>query len=164
MWCAGHVAIVVLATLGLGVMDLMLPSAWAMCMSIGGSYGGTATGIMNTAGNLGWLGWGYRVWLHRGSYGRLQPAAAVDCVDGADCGGSFFPCGLHGWASFRGFSRVCCVEFVSGEEYVRHCERARRNPVLRSVRLSTPIPDCGRSDRRSGRDIVVRRARLRQTK
>ncbi len=53
----GHVAIVVLATLGLGVMDLMLPSAWAMCMSIGGRYGGTATGIMNTAGNLGgWIG------------------------------------------------------------------------------------------------------------
>lgn len=52
----GHVAIVVLATLGFGVMDLMLPSAWAMCLSIGGRYGGTATGVMNTAGNLGgWL-------------------------------------------------------------------------------------------------------------
>jgi ACS family glucarate transporter-like MFS transporter len=52
----GHVAIVVLATIGFGVMDLMLPSAWAMCMSIGGQYGGTATGVMNTAGNLGgWL-------------------------------------------------------------------------------------------------------------
>jgi len=51
----GHVAIVVLATLGFGVMDLMLPSAWAMCMSIGGQFGGTATGVMNTAGNLG--GW-----------------------------------------------------------------------------------------------------------
>jgi len=50
-----HTAIVVLATLGFGVMDLMLPSAWAMCMSIGGQYGGTATGVMNTAGNLG--GW-----------------------------------------------------------------------------------------------------------
>jgi MFS family permease len=52
----GHAAIVALATLGFGVMDLMLPSAWAMCMSIGGQYGGTATGVMNTAGNLGgWL-------------------------------------------------------------------------------------------------------------
>lgn len=50
-----HAGIVVLATLGFGVMDLMLPSAWAMCMSIGGRYGGTATGVMNTAGNLG--GW-----------------------------------------------------------------------------------------------------------
>ena len=51
----GHAAIVLLATLGFGVMDLMLPSAWAMCMSIGGEFGGTATGVMNTAGNLG--GW-----------------------------------------------------------------------------------------------------------
>ena len=50
-----HVAIVVLATLGFGVMDLMLPAAWAMCMSLGGQCGGTATGMMNTAGNLG--GW-----------------------------------------------------------------------------------------------------------
>ena len=51
-----HTAIIVLATLGFGVMDLMLPSAWAMCMSLGGHFGGTATGIMNTAGNLGgWL-------------------------------------------------------------------------------------------------------------
>jgi ACS family glucarate transporter-like MFS transporter len=50
-----HVVIVTLATAGFGVMDLMLPSAWAMCMSIGGDYGGTATGVMNTAGNLG--GW-----------------------------------------------------------------------------------------------------------
>lgn len=51
----GHAAIVVLATLGFGVMDLMLPSAWAMCLSLGGQFGGTATGVMNTAGNLG--GW-----------------------------------------------------------------------------------------------------------
>ncbi len=51
----GKILLVVLATLGLGVMDLMLPAAWAMCMSIGGRYGGTATAVMNTAGNLG--GW-----------------------------------------------------------------------------------------------------------
>lgn len=51
-----HVAIIALATIGFGVMDLMLPSAWAMCMSLGGPLGGTATGLMNTAGNLGgWL-------------------------------------------------------------------------------------------------------------
>ena len=51
-----HVAIVLLSTVAFGVMDLMLPSAWAMCMGIGGRIGGTATGVMNTAGNLGgWL-------------------------------------------------------------------------------------------------------------
>ncbi len=47
--------VVVLSTLGFGMMDLMLPSAWAMCMSIGGSFGGTATGVMNTSGQLGGL-------------------------------------------------------------------------------------------------------------
>lgn len=50
---ADKVAIVVLAGAAFAVMDLMLPAAWAMCMSIGGRYGGTATGFMNTAGNLG---------------------------------------------------------------------------------------------------------------
>lgn len=51
-----HTEIVILSTLGFGVMDLMLPSAWAMCMSVGGQFGGTATAVMNTAGNLGgWL-------------------------------------------------------------------------------------------------------------
>lgn len=49
----GKIAIVLLAGAAFAVMDLMLPAAWAMCMSIGGRYGGTATGFMNTAGNLG---------------------------------------------------------------------------------------------------------------
>jgi MFS transporter, ACS family, glucarate transporter len=31
----------------------MLPAAWAMCLNLGGSCGGTATAVMNTAGNLG---------------------------------------------------------------------------------------------------------------
>ena len=51
----GHVGIVALATAAFGIMDLMLPSAWAMCMRLGGRCGGTATAMMNTAGNLG--GW-----------------------------------------------------------------------------------------------------------
>lgn len=49
----GKVAIVMLAGAAFMVMDLMLPAAWAMCMAIGGRYGGTASGVMNTAGNLG---------------------------------------------------------------------------------------------------------------
>lgn len=93
----GKMAVVVLASLGLGVMDLMLPSAWAMCMSLGGNYGGTATGVMNTAGNLGgWVGaivFGYVVQA-TGSYnvplriiaGMVLVAAAlfsrVDCTAG----------------------------------------------------------------------------------
>lgn len=50
-----RVAIVVLSSLSLCVMDLMLPSAWAMCMAIGGRHGGAATGMMNTAGQIGGL-------------------------------------------------------------------------------------------------------------
>lgn len=46
-------AIVAAASAAFCIMDLMLPSAWAMCMAIGGRYGGTATGVMNTAGNIG---------------------------------------------------------------------------------------------------------------
>lgn len=49
----GKLAVVILAATSFAVMDLMLPSAWAMCMSIGGRYGGTATGFMNMLGNLG---------------------------------------------------------------------------------------------------------------
>ncbi len=43
----------VLITLGFGVMDLMLPSAWAICLDIGGAHGGSVTGTMNSAGQLG---------------------------------------------------------------------------------------------------------------
>jgi len=81
-----HAAIVVLATLGFGVMDLMLPSAWAMCMSLGGRFGGTATGVMNTAGNLGgWLctiAFGYAV-KTTGDYNLPLRAVAVMVLLGA---------------------------------------------------------------------------------
>ncbi len=46
-------AIVVLASLGFGVADLMLPGAWAVCLDIGHKYAGVVTGTMNTAGQLG---------------------------------------------------------------------------------------------------------------
>jgi MFS transporter, ACS family, glucarate transporter len=49
----GKIAVVVLSSLGFGVMDLMLPSAWALCLAIGGRFSGTATGMMNTAGQVG---------------------------------------------------------------------------------------------------------------
>ncbi len=50
---SGKVAVILLAGAAFMVMDLMLPAAWAMCMAIGGRFGGTASGVMNTAGNLG---------------------------------------------------------------------------------------------------------------
>jgi nitrate/nitrite transporter NarK len=46
-------SVVVLLALGFGVMDLMLPSAWAICLDIGGRHAGAVTGAMNTAGQLG---------------------------------------------------------------------------------------------------------------
>jgi len=46
-------SVIVLLTLGFGVMDLMLPSAWAICLDIGGRHAGAVTGAMNTAGQLG---------------------------------------------------------------------------------------------------------------
>ena len=51
--CRGAVAATTLSCLGFGVMDFMLPSAWAMCVAIGGRASGTATGLMNTAGQAG---------------------------------------------------------------------------------------------------------------
>jgi MFS transporter, ACS family, glucarate transporter len=49
----GKVAVIVLSSAGFGMMDLMLPSAWALCLAIGGRLSGTATGMMNTAGQAG---------------------------------------------------------------------------------------------------------------
>lgn len=46
-------ATVALLTLSFAIMDLMLPSAWAICLDIGGSHSGAVTGAMNTAGQLG---------------------------------------------------------------------------------------------------------------
>jgi len=95
----GKLAIVVLAGLAFMVMDLMLPAAWAMCMAIGGRYGGTASGVMNTAGNLGGfvcsVAFGYVV-AATGNYNLpLQGVAAmvlvaagifllIDCTKGFD--------------------------------------------------------------------------------
>jgi MFS family permease len=39
--------------LGLGVMDLMLPTAWAVCLDVAGPHAGAVTGAMNMSGQLG---------------------------------------------------------------------------------------------------------------
>jgi MFS family permease len=46
-------SVIVLLSLGFGVMDLMLPSAWAICLDMGGRHAGAVTGAMNTAGQAG---------------------------------------------------------------------------------------------------------------
>lgn len=50
---SGKLSGVILLALGFGVMDCMLPAAWAMCLDVGGRYSGVVTGAMNSAGQLG---------------------------------------------------------------------------------------------------------------
>lgn len=49
----GKIEVFVFLSLAFGVIDLMLPSAWAICSDIGGRYSGAVSGAMNTAGNIG---------------------------------------------------------------------------------------------------------------
>jgi predicted MFS family arabinose efflux permease len=106
----GKAAVVVLSTLGFGIMDLMLPSAWAMCLAIGGRSSGTATGMMNSAGQAGGflctVLFGYIVHA-TGSYNLpLWFIAAmvftsalifsrIDCTQGLDAVEQVGPAALH---------------------------------------------------------------------
>ncbi|MFC2098901.1 MFS transporter [Bacteroidota bacterium] len=49
----GKLAVFIFLSLCFGVMDLMLPSAWAICLDVGKKYAGAISGAMNTSGNLG---------------------------------------------------------------------------------------------------------------
>ncbi|MBQ7297014.1 MAG: MFS transporter, partial [Alistipes sp.] len=49
----GKTEVFIFLSLAFGVIDLMLPSAWAICSDIGGRYSGAVSGAMNTAGNIG---------------------------------------------------------------------------------------------------------------
>ncbi|HEU5081467.1 MAG TPA: MFS transporter [Opitutaceae bacterium] len=49
----GKVSGVILLALGFGVMDCMLPAAWAMSLDVGGRYAGAVSGAMNSAGQAG---------------------------------------------------------------------------------------------------------------
>jgi sugar phosphate permease len=77
---------VALLTIGLGVMDLMLPIAWSICVDAGGEHAGAISGAMNMAGQAGSLissvAFGY--WVEwSGSYDRaLMPLAAMLIVSG----------------------------------------------------------------------------------
>jgi MFS family permease len=46
-------ATVAFSALCLGIMDLMLPVAWAVCLDVGANHAGVVTGVMNTAGQFG---------------------------------------------------------------------------------------------------------------
>ena len=49
----GKLQVFIVLSLCFGVVDLMLPSAWALCIDLGRKYAGAVSGAMNTAGNLG---------------------------------------------------------------------------------------------------------------
>jgi ACS family glucarate transporter-like MFS transporter len=49
----GKASGVVLLALGFGVMDCMLPAAWALCLDVGEGYAGVVTAAMNSAGQAG---------------------------------------------------------------------------------------------------------------
>lgn len=48
----GPLAAVACLVFAAGSMDLTVPVAWAACLEVGGRYGGTATGFMNTASSI----------------------------------------------------------------------------------------------------------------
>ena len=79
-WAVGMLAA------GMGVMNMMLPVAWAVCADVGGEHTGAVSGAMNTAGQLGSflsaVVFGYLVeWL--GSYDRaLMPLAGMLAAGG----------------------------------------------------------------------------------
>jgi len=49
----GKMEAITLLTMAYACSDLMLPSAWAVCLDVGKRYAGSITGMMNTAGQIG---------------------------------------------------------------------------------------------------------------
>lgn len=49
----GKMAVFVFLSLCFGIFDLMLPSAWALCIDLGKQHAGAISGAMNTFGNIG---------------------------------------------------------------------------------------------------------------
>ena len=49
----GKVSVFIFLSLCFGIFDLMLPSAWALCIDLGKQFAGSVSGAMNTFGNLG---------------------------------------------------------------------------------------------------------------
>jgi MFS family permease len=47
------VLVIVLASAGFGVLDLMLPATWALCLDLGRTHAGALSGAMNSAGLAG---------------------------------------------------------------------------------------------------------------
>jgi predicted MFS family arabinose efflux permease len=52
-WTTNKVLVVVLSSAGFGVLDLMLPATWSLCLDLGRAHAGVLTGAMNSAGLAG---------------------------------------------------------------------------------------------------------------
>jgi MFS family permease len=81
---SGKVSAIVLLSVGFGVMDCMLPSAWAICLDVGGPYAGAVSGAMNMAGSFGGfacaVSFGYLVKACGNYNGPLLAVAAMVAV------------------------------------------------------------------------------------
>ena len=63
-----------------GAQDLTLPVAWATCIDVGGRFGGTATGFMNTASSISaMISPLAAAWLEKvfGSFNAMFVSAAI---------------------------------------------------------------------------------------
>jgi len=52
-YATNKVVVVILSSIGFGVMDLMLPASWSLCLDLGRAHSGVLTGAMNAAGLAG---------------------------------------------------------------------------------------------------------------
>lgn len=76
----GPLAAVLCLTLGAGAMDLAVPVAWAACLDVGGRFGGTTTGFMNTASSISAMISplaAAKLYEHFGSFHAMFASAAV---------------------------------------------------------------------------------------
>jgi MFS family permease len=75
------VLVVILSSIGFGVMDLMLPATWSLCLDLGRSHAGVLTGAMNSAGLAGGFVctvlFGYLVKVTGGYRAPLSAVAAM---------------------------------------------------------------------------------------
>jgi MFS family permease len=76
-----QVLVVVLSSLGFGVLDLMLPATWSLCVDLGRAHVGVLTGAMNSAGLAGGfvctVVFGY---LARSTGGYRAPLCAISAM------------------------------------------------------------------------------------
>jgi MFS family permease len=52
-WATNKALILALSSIGFGVLDLMLPATWSLCLDLGRAHAGVLTGAMNSAGLAG---------------------------------------------------------------------------------------------------------------